>query len=392
MLKLIFYILIGVVLYTYLGYTLILIFLNEVKKLFKTHKGSVITNEEYPEITLLIAAYNEAEIVKQKMENSLALLYPEDKLKIMWITDGSDDATPEILAKYPGIQVLHNPGREGKTAALNRAIKYVNTPLVVFCDANTMLAPESLNYLIQFFSDPKVGCVAGAKHIAKNTSDVAAGAGEGAYWRYESFIKNLESDFFTTLGAAGELYAIRTALYEPIDPDIIIDDFAISLKIACKGYLIKYAKSAFAVEAPSMNIREELKRKIRIASGGIQIFLRMTSLLNVFRYGFLSIEYVSHKVLRWIIVPWTIPLLFLFNLFICYTESWILPFYNLIFGIQILFYSMVLLGALFEKHATRFKFFFLPYYLVIMNYAQIAGLFRYLHGKHTVVWEKAKRS
>jgi len=392
MIKLIFWILIGIVLYSYLGYTLLLIILNFYKKNFKDSKTADLQTLEYPEVTLLIAAYNEKEIVEQKMQNSKALIYPEEKLKILWITDGSDDGTNEELEKYPTVRILHQQKREGKTAALNRAMQYVNTPLVVFCDANTMLSLNSIKNLLQYFTDPKVGCVAGAKHIAKNSFEIAAGAGEGTYWRYESYIKNLESDFFSTLGAAGELYAIRTDLFEKIDPDIIIDDFANSLKIACKGFLIKYAKNAYAVESPSMNIKEELKRKIRIASGGFQILFRMPSLLNVFKHGFLSIEYISHKVLRWTIVPWTIPALFVINMFLCNSLLWKSAIYNSIFGIQILFYLMVLAGAIYEKHTTRFKVLFLPFYMTIMNYAQMAGLFRYFTGKHSVVWEKAKRS
>jgi cellulose synthase/poly-beta-1,6-N-acetylglucosamine synthase-like glycosyltransferase len=392
MLKFLFWILIVIVLYTYVGYTVLLIVLNLIKKIFNFNKPGEVQIMEYPEVTLLIAAYNEKNIIGQKIQNSYAINYPKEKLKILWITDGSDDGTHEELIKYPDIQVLHHPVRQGKTAALNRAMKFIQTQFVVFCDANTMLAKDSIRNLIGLFSDPRVGCVAGAKHIARNTTEIAAGAGEGAYWRYESFIKKLESDFHSTLGAAGELYAIRTSLYETIDPDLIIDDFANSLLIACKGNLIKYAKNAFATEASSINIKEELKRKIRIASGGIQILIRMPYLLNVFKYGFISIEYFSHKVLRWTIVPWIIPSIFFINLYICYSDVWVSTTYNLFFGIQLLFYLIVIAGGLFEKHATRFKFFFLPYYLIIMNYAQIAGFFRYLRGKHTVVWEKVKRT
>ena len=392
MLIYIFWILIGIVLYTYLGYTLLLIILNLIKKLLYHEKIKAFQSSDYPKITLLIAAYNEIDIVGQKMQNSLALHYPLDKLKIIWITDGSNDGTQQELAKYPKIQILHRPGREGKTAALNRAMKYIDTPWVVFCDANSMLASDSLNQLVHYFNDERVGCVAGAKHIANNFSDFAPGAGEGAYWKYESFIKKLESDFYTTLGAAGELYAIRTELYEDIDPDIIIDDFANSLQIASKGKLIKYAQKAYAIEAPSFDIKEELKRKIRIATGGFQILLRMPSMLNIFKHGFISFEYLSHKVLRWTIVPWAIPSLFVINFFICGSELWKSITYNSVLGIQLVFYFVVLAGALLEKYSTRYKFFFIPYYLVIMNYAQMAGLFRFLGGKHTVVWEKARRS
>ncbi len=392
MLKFLFWILVGIIAYTYIGYVILLIVLNLFKRLIKSGRRGNNKLSDYPEATLLIAAYNERDIVSQKMRNSLSLIYPQDRLKILWVTDGSNDGTYEELLKYPMVQVLHQKERRGKTAALNRAMKFVKTPYVVFCDANSMLDPESIKILMNAFCDENVGCVAGAKHIAKDFSAIAAGAGEGLYWKYESFLKKLESDFHSALGAAGELYAIRTDLFSDIDPDLIIDDFVNSMKIALKGKTVKYAKNAYAVESPSLNIQEELKRKIRIATGGFQTLLRLPQLLNIFRYGFLSFEYFSHKVLRWTVVPWTFPILFIMNFLICVLDAWKSISFNMIMILQILFYLIVFAGAMLEKRSTRFKLFFISFYLIIMNYAQIIGLFKFLGGKHTVVWEKAKRS
>lgn len=389
--KLIFWILIGLIAYTYFGYAILLLLLNGIKRLFFL-KRKVTADNPLPEVTLLIAAYNEKDIIETKVQNTREIHYPPGLLKVVWITDGSDDGTPEILVRYPGIKVLHQSERMGKTAALNRAMKLMETPYVIFSDANTLLDPDAVMKLITLFNIEKVGCVAGEKRIARNIFDVAAGAGEGAYWQYESLLKRLESNFYSALAAAGELYAIRTDLYQPVDPDIIIDDFVISLNIARQGYRIKYQPEAFAIENSSVNIREELKRKIRIASGAMQTMFRFPSLFNFFRYGFLSFEFISHKVLRWLIVPLSIPLILFLNILLCIHTQWQEISYFIVFLLQSLFYFFVVLGILFEGKATRWKVIFLPYYLIIVNYAQYAGMIKFFRRKHNVIWEKAKRA
>ena len=162
-----------------------------------------------PELTLFITAYNEEDVVDDKMRNSLSLDYPADKLHILWITDGSNDRTNERLSHWPQATVLYQPQREGKTAALNRGIRFVTTPLVVFTDANTHLNREALREIVRAFANPKVGCVAGEKRIALQDKDNAASGGEGLYWKYESALKQLDSRLYSAVGAAGELFAIR---------------------------------------------------------------------------------------------------------------------------------------------------------------------------------------
>jgi len=392
MLKLILWILIFLVFYTYAGYGLILVVMNGIKKIFSRKKPDHAAFNELPEVTLLIAAYNERKIVECKMDNTRQLEYPAGKLKIVWITDGSDDDTPALLKKYPEVTVLHQPERQGKTAALNRAVSVISTPFVIFSDANTILLKDAVLKLIEPFSNEKVGCVAGEKRIIRNVTDVAAGAGEGTYWRYEAWLKILESEYSSALAAAGELYAIRTKLYIPVDPDIIIDDFIISLNIARQGFLIKYQPQAIAQESSSLNIREELKRKIRIASGGVQTVFRYPSLLNIFRYGFLSFEFISHKFFRWLLVPLAIPAILILTVLICFSTQWTGSLYIVLLLLQAVFYFFVILGLLLEGRPVRFQAFFLPSYLAIVNYAQYAGFFRFIRKKHNVVWEKARRA
>lgn len=387
--KISFWILAGIIFYTYLFYTLLLILIRWLKPRIQTTESS--SPIELPPVTLLIAAYNERDVLSEKMENNSLIDYPKDKLKIVWITDGSDDGSPDILRKYPHHKVYHQDVREGKTSAINRGMERIDTPFVVFTDANTMINRESIKRLIDQFTDPKTGCVSGEKRIRTSKSDSAVGTGEGLYWRYESFIKKLESDIGTSIGCAGELFAIRKELFEPIDKNVINDDFYISMQVIRRGYSIKYCPEAFAVEKPSLSIGEELKRKIRIATGGIQSLIMMKEMLNPLKHGFFAFQFWSHKVFRWTVVPVSLLLVLLLNLVIVFESHFTKDVYLLTFALQVIFYLFVLAGTIMSNSRIRLKFFFLPYYLYIMNYANLAGIWRFIRGKQSVKWEKAGR-
>lgn len=301
-LEIIFFILLSIVFYTYIGYGIILWILVRIKRIFIKEK-SYHTMEELPEVTLFITAYNEEQVVEKKMQNCRELDYPKEKFQIVWVTDGSCDATNKKLKAYPDATVYYSAERKGKTAAMNRGIKFVTTPIVIFTDANTSINSQSIREMVRYFNNPKVGCVAGEKRINMHTKDEAAVGGEGMYWKYESFLKKLDSQLHSAVGAAGELFAIRTSLYEQMPNDTLLDDFILSLKIAMKKYIIAYCNKAYAMENGSANMKEEEKRKVRIAAGGIQAIYRLRKLLNPFRYGILSFQYVSHRVLRWSITP-----------------------------------------------------------------------------------------
>lgn len=189
------------VFYTYLGYGILLWLLVKIREAVHPARRYAFPADP-PEVTLLIAAYNEQEVVAEKMANCRALDYPAGKLRVTWITDGSTDRTVELLAAYPEVTVLHDPRRGGKTAALNRALGIVRTPLVVFTDANTMLNPEAVAQVVRCFEDPAVGCVAGEKRVA-GTGNTGAAATEGVYWKYESKLKELDHRLYSAVGAAG---------------------------------------------------------------------------------------------------------------------------------------------------------------------------------------------
>ncbi len=388
--QILFWIFLFIIFYSYVIYPAVLYLISLFVKFFNLIKAKNEVIDNLPEVTLFVAAYNETDFINEKVKNSFSLNYPQEKIHHIWITDGSDDGTPEILRKYDRISVHHIKERNGKTGAINRGMQFVKTPIVIFSDANSILNLESIQHIVRIFKDPKVGCVAGEKRIKAKNKENAVNAGEGIYWKYESLIKKCESEINSAVGAVGELFAIRTELFEEIESDTILDDFIISLRIAMRGYKIKYEPRAIATEGPSANIKEELKRKTRIAFGGFQAIGRLKKLLNPFKYPFLSFQYLSHKVLRWAIVPFSFVIVFITNLFLAFNANWI-GFYTIAFYLQLIFYSTVLIGALLQKTKTNLKFIFAPYYLFIMNLAEIIGLIRFIRKKQSVNWERAKR-
>ncbi|MGF1638039.1 MAG: glycosyltransferase family 2 protein [Cyclobacteriaceae bacterium] len=381
-----FWVFVGIVFYAYLGYGFILFLLVRIKRLFNKTKAEI--SDYYPEVTLLVAAFNEEDYIREKIENSFSLDYPKDKLKFLFVTDGSDDRTPDIIKEYPQIDLFHQPERQGKIAAVERTMPHVSTEIVVYTDANTALNVDAIKKIVRHYADPTVGGVAGEKRIRSKNEDEAIGAGEGIYWKYESQLKKWDSELYSVVGAAGELFSIRTALFEPVPRDTLIEDFYLTLKLAMQGHRIIYEPDAYAEEEPSASIKEELKRKIRIAAGGIQAIVRLKSLLNPFKYGILSFEYISHRVLRWTLAPLVLPLIFILNIVLAAQG---LLFYQVILVMQIGFYALAALGYLLESKKIRLKAAFVPYYFCIMNYAVYKGFQRFIKGSQSVLWEKAQR-
>ena len=392
-LKILFWILLFIIVYTYVGYGILLFAIIKIRRFFKIGNKLIIDTNYRPDVTLFIAAYNEKDYVASKMKNTLELDYPKDKLHVVWVTDGSDDGTPNLLKDYPNTTVHHLDERNGKIGAMNRGMQFVKTPIVIFSDANTMLGKESIKRIVNLFSSPKVGCVSGEKRIINKETDVASGAGEGLYWKYESALKKWDAELYSVVGAAGELFAIRTELYRHVEKDTLLDDFVISLRVAQDGYTIQYDPEAYAIESASANVKEELKRKIRISAGGIQSIVRLKSLLNIFKYKTLSFQYISHRVLRWTLTPLCLILLIPVSFFLSLNEGMFsLGLYSTLFWLQMLFYVGALSGWFFENRETRIKILFVPYYFFIMNLSVVLGFFRYMKNTQSVNWERAKRA
>jgi biofilm PGA synthesis N-glycosyltransferase PgaC len=378
-----------IVVYTFVGYGLLLYIIVRIKRVVKGKPHQILVDPDLlPTCTLVVAAYNEEHFITQKIINTLQLKYPKGKLEFLFITDGSDDQTPAIIGQYPQIQLMHQPERSGKIMAIHRAMKNVHTDITVFTDANTFLNEDAIINICRHYADQTVGAVAGEKRVQVDESADASAAGEGFYWKYESALKKWDSELYSVVGAAGELFSIHTALYKPVYEDTILDDFMISMLIAKQGYRIVYEPAAYATETSSANVSEELKRKIRIAAGGIQSILRLRSLLNPFAFPLLSFQYISHRVLRWTITPFLLVLAFVLNIVLAANGE---GFYPLLLALQILFYGMALLGWLMEKRELRIKILFIPYYFCVMNYAVLAGIIRYFKKTQSAVWEKAER-
>ena len=379
-----------IVFYSYLGYGLVLWIFLKIKNLFWRSESLAADQAFEPAISLVIAAYNEHDIIEQKIQNCLEINYPRSKLHIVFVADGSNDGTPDVIRKYPEVQLLFTPERLGKVAAINRAMVFIKTPFVVFCDANTFLNKESIKELVKHYQDEKIGAVAGEKKVINNAAlGDAASSGEGIYWKYESFLKALDSKFFTVVGAAGELFSIRTKLFSAVPTHVLLDDFIISMNICKKGYRVVYEPKAYASEKPSFSIKEEQKRKIRISAGGFQSVLMLADLLNIFKYGRLSFQYISHRVLRWIVCPVLLPIIFFSNVVLFFASADAV--YTAILVGQIAFYIAATVGYYYASKNIKIKALYIPYYFVFMNFALYLGLKRFLGNQQSVLWDKAKR-
>lgn len=386
--ELAFWLLIGLVVYTYVGYGFVLYFIIKIRRALGIN--TIETDESFePEVTLVVPCFNEEDFILEKAKNSLELDYPKEKLRIIFITDGSSDNTVELLNTVEGIEVLHEDRRAGKSAAENRAMTFVKSPIVVFCDANTILNAACIKELVKHYANPKVGGVSGEKRVMIKDSDNASAAGEGIYWKYESTLKKWDYELYTIVGAAGELVSFRTDLMTDLEEDTILDDFMQSLRICKQGYRFAYEPNAYAMETSSENVKEELKRKVRIAAGGWQSMSRLKSLLNPFSGIVLFFQYVSHRVLRWSISALALPVIFVLNVLLYLEGS---DIYTYLLLAEVVFYGLALLGWVLENRQIRVKILFIPYYFLIMNYAVFAGFLRWLKGSQKSTWERAKRA
>ena len=356
-LKILFWVCLFIVFYTYIGYGILLYIIIRVKRLCcgKPQETVLPADDQLPTMTLMICAYNEEDVVAEKMENTLALDYPRDKFRIMWVTDGSNDRTNELLAAYPEVDIVFSPERRGKTAALKHGLQELKTRYVAFTDANTMINPQAMREIARLFMDPTVGCVSGE-----------------------------------AMGAAGELYAIDPTLVRDVPNEALLDDFMMSMLIVADGKRIAYTPDAYAQEYGSANLAEESKRKRRIAAGGLQSIWWLRSMLNPFSQPLVAFQYISHRVLRWSITPVAMVLLLLINIALVILGAG--TFFTVMLLLQALFYLMAAAGWLLSRSGRRNKLLYTAYYFVFMNLNVFRGMI-YLKSHHTSgAWEKARRS
>lgn len=386
-----FWLCMAIVIYTYLGYAVILWLAVCLKRLSGRRRvpSTLPPDSGLPEVTLIICAYNEEDVVDQKMTNCMKLDYPADKLHVMWVTDGSDDRTNDRLAAWPQATVAWQPERKGKTSALNRGIGLARTDIVVMTDANTCLNSQAIRETVRQFQDPTIGCVAGEKRVVARNSGQTAAKGEGLYWRYESTLKRWDSELYSAMGAAGELCAVRRKLYEPMPSDTLLDDFIMSMKLLGQGYRIAYTPDAYAMEYGSANLEEESKRKRRIAAGGLQSIWRLRGLMNPLKHPLVAFQFISHRVLRWSVAPFALLALVPLNVaLVMMNAGWL---YTAIWILQILFYLGAWTGLQLSMKGKRGGIFFVAYYFLFMNLNVFRGISYLYSHKNSGNWEKAKR-
>lgn len=365
--------------YPYVIYPLISFIISRFKKVKPV-------SYDYPEITIVIAAYNEIEYIAQKIANTLALDYPPELLKVLVVTDGSTDGTEQMIFSDRRIQLLHLPERKGKAAALNRAFSQIKKGVVVCTDANTMLNKNAIKELVKHFQDPGIGAVAGEKRLEDSSKGAVA---ENYYWKYESQLRQWDSLIYAVPGAAGELYAIQRDCFIPISEDTVCDDLLITMQVLEQGKRVVYEPLAYGVEKTSAEIAGEWKRKCRIAAGNMQFMLRFNILRFMLQYPLAAFQLFSRKIVRWLIVPYCILALFIMGIILGIADpAGILL--RLIY-VQTIFFVWALLGLILVKHKRLPGTFFFAFYFMMANIAMIIGGLRYLKGDSFVLWDKVKR-
>lgn len=361
--------------HTYIFYPLIVILLSTIcKKRIKKEEGYL------PKVSLLIAAYNEEKIIQKKIENSLAIDYPKDKLEIIVASDGSTDKTNEIVNNYKdkGV-ILKELPRAGKITALNKTLPTATGEIVVLSDANTMYKEDAIKKLIRNFADESIGGVSG--NVTLMSEKATYGQGESLYGRYEKYIQKKETNLSSIIGVDGAMYAIRKNLFSTIPNDIILDDLVNGMNIAKQGYRVIYEDEAIGYEDTASSNKGEFIRRIRVAGGGFQIIFKNQGIPSITQ-PFLLFQFISHKLFRWL-TPFFLISLFITNL----TLININIFYNFCLILQLLFYLFAILSGLFK---LKNKVFGIPFYFCLIHLASIIGLYRLLTGKLKVTWMKGR--
>ncbi len=380
--------------YVYAGYPALLTLLARLRP-----QPSYVPLADLPVVTLLIAAYNEQSVIAAKLENSLALDYPRNKLQILVAADGSDDATPDIVASFAdrGVDLSYRPERAGKLAAIMRALSQARGEIIVLSDANNLYDPGALRALVAPFADPSVGAVTGAKVIAKG--DGALGESEGLYWKYESYIKRQETRLGSCTGAVGEIMAARRSLLDqPLPPEarLMADDLALAMHILKQGYRVVYAPEARSIERVSASVRDEQERRARIVAQRF-VLMRYSHKMLPLSNPLLVWQIVSHKYLR-PLVPLAMIGALLANLAAVVRPAsrggvarLAHPFNWIMLLLQAVFYGLSWAGARSERRGTLGKILYIPTFLVYGNRAALDGFYRFLTGRHTSLWNRVQR-
>jgi len=390
--RLFFWISVFFILYVYLGYPLLLTLFARLRQ------RSVEFPTINPRVTLLIAAYNEQEIIARKLENSLALDYPAEKLQILVAADGSDDLTVEIVQAFSSrrVEISYQPERRGKMAAINRAFPEIRHEIIVFSDANNLYDNDTLSELMRPFSDPRVGAVSGSKNVFINENVLTQA--DSLYWRYESYIKQQETRLGSCTGISGEILAVRRELFQSPPDEIINDDFYIAMHILQQGYRVMYMPKARSYEHSSLTESDEDLRRSRIIAGRFQAMLYAFKLLP-WKSPLLIWQIISHKFMR-PMVPLAMFFALMSNLILVifplavglnrnFYQYWL--FNVIMLSLQFIFYLFAILGNKFKNVGWFGKVLYLPKFLVNSNLSAVRGFFSFASGRQTSLWQRARR-
>ncbi len=367
---------VGLILYSYLVYPI----LTMVRGKLRTHPYT--SKDITPPVSMIIAAYNEADGIGEKLDNILSLDYPKECLEVIIASDGSTDGTNEIVDAYgdQGVKLLSLP-RQGKAPALNAAVAASTGDVLVFSDANSMYAPDAIRAIVRPFADPEVGGVAGNQVYLEEGLD-GAGAGEKSYWGFDRMLKQSQSKAGNAISATGAIYAIRRSLFQTV-PDGVTDDFVTSTRVILQGYRLVFAPDAIAYEPVAKSSGREMGRKQRVITRGLRSVWVNRELLNPFKYGYYAVQVFSHKVLRRLVV---FPLIVAF--FVAPLLWWRGLIYKVATIVQFLFYSCAVIGALFmDTRIGRAKLFSLPFFFGLVNLASLKAAINIIRGHRIDRWE-----
>lgn len=368
--------------YGYVGYPLLVGIAGRLRSRAVRHA------QVTPSITVIIAAHNEQAVIRERLENALAVDYPVGKLEIVVASDGSTDATASIVREYAtrGVRLLDLP-RHGKIPALNAAVVHASGEILVFSDANIHFHPQVLRMLARNFADPEVGGVAGNCSYKLPAEGESSSRGEGLYWRYDLWLKRMESRTGSVVSAHGGLYALRRDLYRPPAEPFVTDDFAISTAVIEQGRRLVFDQDAIAHELAVAQAGREFRRKVRLMTRAWRSVAMMRSLLNPARFGFYSVVFFSHKVLRRLL-PLALVVLFVCSMMLAGTGD----VYRLAAIGQLAFYGLAVVGALTRRlQLGRLKVVYVPFYFCIANGAALIALGRFLSGQKIGIWEPQRQ-
>lgn len=372
----IFWFSLAVLAYHLIGYGLLLKFLN----LFSKPNGGETHLEDYPSITILCPAFNEADVIEDKINSFLNLDYPTDKITMIVISDDSTDGTNEIVNKFTdrNVKLVIQKPRQGKQSGHNLVEPDIDSDYVLSTDANSIFHKDSVKKLVmKMLSDPIIAMVSGELRFRKNSGE---DSGEGLYWKYECWLKHLESTNYSIIGANGSIFLIKRELFKQIHP-ASVDDFERTIQVLLKGYLAKYEPESLVYETVTEKPVEELTRKIRIIAQQWFCLERNLQVLNPFRNFRLFFMFVSHKLIRWLLPVFSLSLL-ISNYLIASNFS-----YNVFLFIQLFVYLSGSIELLIERNGNSIKILKLPAYFVAMNYSAIMAIIKYISRKEYSTWD-----